>query len=454
MLNLVIVILTFSMIALMILYTLGNIDSADNGESFDKLWIVQDYEETAFSVFNNALTIPTIIAYKQPSEATRAVISDEELASTLYSILSDVILDVFGNKSVCRVQDDTEASASELLNADSYLLFEYGADIPYPYIYALSSNMTSVNASMCAVGEFAYVSKIAFILNTKEDGSVEYSCLAFDSNCNTYRFEHSDASPYLLENSDIIHLDAYASNFEEVRLVSTGNVGSGFEVLYGSVGYYPLKASAGMDFLQLESSGVISSFLELFEMNPEKVNNYVERDGTTIFIGSDERLKVSTDGNVIYESSGEPILLKNILGYTPSQKSSYSIFDMLKASDIMIENFRAAYPEYVGKSAQIKLSGVYKNADKEPVLEYSYFYNGTLIDTKCAFRFTFDSNGITELCINFTGFTVMADKRVTLPKKNVYERICERLAAPADIRPIYTASEDGDGLYLIDWALY
>lgn len=454
-LTVLIVLLTLSMLTLMVFYAASNVETSKSTESFDKLWIVQDYEETAFSVFDSSLCTPELIAYKQDGAAAGAIVSDEELSSTIYSILSDVIFDVFGNESICVSRDiDPELTASELADASSYIYFEYGADIPYPCIFALSSNENTVEMSMCANGDIAYISKLGLILQNNADGSAYYSCVAFDSHKNAYRFKHADDSPYLLESSDLIHLDAYAHEFEPAALVlNESGIGS-LELVFGEISYLPIRASSGTGFLGLDDSKTSASFLELFEINPEKINSYTERDGTAVFIGTDERLTVSSDNIVRFTCSQGSLPLKKILGYTPSKKSAFSLFDMLKASDIMIDRFRLAYPEYIGKSAQIKLTGVYKDTDRDgaPVLEYSYFYNGTLIDTPTAFRFVFDSDGITEMSINLTGFTVMADKRVTLSKKTVYERVSENTDKQVRIRPLY--NDSADGLYLIDWAIY
>lgn len=454
-LTVLIILLTVSMLTLTVLYAANNVETSKSTESFDKLWIVQDYEETAFSVFDSSLCTPELIAYKQEGAGAGAIVSDEEFSSTIYSILSDVILDVFGSESICVSRDvDPEITASELASASSYIYFEYGADIPYPCIYALSSNENTVEMSMCATGDVAYISKLGLILRNDADGNTNYSCVAFDSQKNAYRFKHADDSPYILESSDLIHLDAYSHEFEPATLILSEADAGSLELVFGEISYLPIRASIGTDFLGLEDSKTSASFLELFEINPEKMNSYTERDGTAVFIGTDERLTVSSDNMVRFTCSEGSLPLKRILGYTPSGKSAFSLFDMLKAADIMIERFRLAYPEYIGKSAQIKLTGVYKDTelDGAPVLEFSYFYNGMLIDTPTAFRFVFDSDGITEMSINLTGFTVMADKRVTLSKKTVYERVSENTGEHVRVRPLYNNS--GNGLYLIDWAIY
>ena len=457
-LNLIIALLTASMIVLLLMYA-GQ--SADNDRSelkvFDKLWIIGDYDESAFSALTSSLCTPELIAYKQEGSAPKALYGDEETISTVYSVLSDIVLDVFGSDSVC-ITDNVDASAltHELVNAQSYILYEYSADIPFPYIYALATGESSVDTGSRASGKAVYISKLALILSQGEDQSIYYKPIAFDSKGNAYRFEKKDKSSYLLPGSDIIHLDAYASSFEQVSFYTSAQNGSlSTEIMHPSISYSPLSANSSSAFLALENEITKAAFLELFNLNPEKLNSFVERDGTTVFIGTDERLSVSSDGVIDFSSDDEPIALNTILGYTPGKNNSYSLFDMLKATDLLISRFKTAYPEHIGKNASIKLTGVYRGDDDykdHPIFEYSYFYEGMRINAEPAFRFAFTANGVSAIRINSIGFTPLSERRSTLSKDTVFERIALRFSDDISVRPIYTLSDNG--VYELEWAAY
>ena len=457
-LNLIIALLAFSMIVLLLTYA-GR--RADRGSSesnvFDKLWIIGDYDDSAFSALNASLCTPELIAYKQPGSQPGALYADEEALATVYSVLSDTVLDVFGADSICISDNvDAKALANELIGAQSYILYEYSADIPFPYIYALATGESSVDVSSRADGKAAYISRLALILNEGEDNSVYYSPIAFDSNGSAYRFEKKDKSPYILPGSDIIHLYAYASSFEKVRFYASAQDGSlSTEIIHPAISYAPLSASRSSAFLELDNDLTKAAFLELFELNPEKLNSFEERDGTTVFIGTDERLSVSTDGVIEFEASNEPMALNTVLGYTPGKNNSYSLFDMLKATDLIISRFRSAYPEYIGKNASIKLTGVYRDEGEYkdcPIFEYSYFYESMRIDAEPAFRFVFTSNGISAIRINSLGFSPLTEKRSTLSKDTVFDRIALRFSDDIRVRPIYTLSETE--IYELEWAAY
>ncbi|MBO7148474.1 MAG: hypothetical protein J6V93_01320 [Clostridia bacterium] len=457
-LNLIIALLAFSMIVLLLTYA-GRKADRESSESnvFDKLWIIGDYDESAFSALNASLCTPELIAYKQPGSQPGALYADEETISTVYSVLSDTVLDVFGADSVCISDNiDAKALANELANAQSYILYEYSADIPFPYIYALATGESSVDVSSRADGKAAYISKLALILSEGEDNSVYYSPVAFDSNGGAYRFEKKDKTPYVLPGSDIIHLYAYASSFERVKFYANTQNGSlSTEIIHPGITYAPLSASPSSAFLELDNDIIKTAFLELFELNPEKLNSFVERDGTTVFIGTAERLSVAPDGIIEFESNNEPMPLNSILGYTPGKNNSYTLFDMLKATDLLISRFRSAYPEYIGKNASIKLTGVYKGDGEytdSPIFEYSYFYEGMRIDTEPAFRFVFTSTGVSAIRINSLGFAPLAQRRSTLSKSTVFDRIALRFSDDISVRPIYTLSENG--VYELEWAAY
>ncbi len=456
-LNLIITALVISMLSLMLLYTESRTaaNSSDK-EPFDKLWIVGDYDDTSFSVFNSSLCTPELIAYKQEGSEAGALIADEEMISTLYSVLSDTVLDVFGEKSVCVSQDvDYISAVRELISAQSYILYEYSADIPFPYIYALASKQSTVDTSTRASGRSVYISRLALILSKADDGSTIYSALAFDSRGNAFRFKREDDLPYVLPSSDMIHLDAYSTSFDKAEFVANlkeDNMLSA-ELIHSSISYSPLQKIQSTSFLGLNDEAMSAEFILLFELNPEKLNSYVERDGTTVFIGTDERITVSPDNMIRYSSSNEYMPLNKILGYTPGKKGSYTLFDMLKATDILINRFCSAYPSHIGKNASIKLTGVYRDSVSDcPVFEYSYFYNGIRIDLPCAFRFSFTADGIKELTVNAVGFTMLSDKQVTLSKNTVFNRVSSKLDGNISLRPVYTP--DKNGIFYVDWAAY
>ena len=459
-LNIVICILTLSMLTMTVLYakqkaTQNNSDT----QTFDNLWIVNDFEESAFSLFDISYSVPTLIAYKETGKAAGATVFDSGLTSALYSALSDSIVDIFGQNSVCISENVQYADAvNELLSADSYILFEYSCALPFPYLYALCSAQSNVDISMCAGGEVADISRLALILSQGENGETYYTCYGFDFKNNACRFEHVDNSPYILQASDKIYIDAYSESFERIDLVKTGDDEPSVQMLYGSFGYSLLDETSDISMLRLGDEQSTTAFLKHFEINPEKANRYTDADGTTVFISTDERLAVTSGKIIEYTCEKGGIPIKKVLGYTPGKKSSFSLFDMLKATNIFISEIRLPYPQLMGKSADIKLSAIYKTQAEgdaqasKAVFEYSYFYNGVKIDTAPAFYFEFSANTIQKIQINISGFSTSSEKNVLLPKATAYNRISQELGTFKRISPLY--SPDDTQLYNIKWAVW
>ncbi len=461
-LNLIITILILSMLTLTVLFAVKSIaQNEDNSRTFDKLWIVQDVEETAFSVFDISFCTPEIIVYKQPGEAPRGSSFDSALTSTLYSVLSDSVSDIFSSQSVCISEGiDYLSAVNEILSADSFILFEYSAALPYPYIYALSSSQSSVDLSMCAQGNAENILTLALLLSKNEKSETVYTCYGFDDTDNAYKFELKDKSLYKLRAADKIYIDAYADSLEIVEFISKkGGISkaASLDIAYPSFSYSPLEESTDINILKLNAEDTAQSFFKLFEINPEKVNAYVEKDGSTVFIKTGERLSVSTDNTIEYTSDNGSIPMKKVLGYVPGKSSSFSLFDMLKATNVFISKMRSSYPELMENGADIKLTGVYKaNSDNDesirPVFEYSYFYNGIRINTDPAFYFVFNNEGICELKINISAFNPGVEKRVALPKITVYKNLKDHIADTSLLRPVYAKVKNG--LYLIKWGSF
>ena len=139
-LNSVIFALVISMLLLTVLFAFSNtMRTSEKGETFDKLWIVEGTDETAFSQFDISYIVPEMIAYKLHPEDAVATLSDHTLTSTLYTVLSDAISAVLGSNSVCITEDITYIdSIDKLKNADSFILFNFAEALPYQCIYAFA----------------------------------------------------------------------------------------------------------------------------------------------------------------------------------------------------------------------------------------------------------------------------------------------------------------------------
>lgn len=448
-LNSVISLLVISMLLLTVLFAFNNtMKSSGKAETFDKLWIVEDTEEIAFSQFDISYIVPELIAYKLYPDDAVATTGDQTLTSTLYSVLSDAVSLVLGSDSVCITENISYIdSIDKLKNADSFILFNYAAALPYQSIYAFTSAQSTVDSSMCAKGDSASIKTLALILEKDADGGLYYSCYGFtdDSAC---KFEHSNGTLYKLQTADRIYLEAYTDNLNKVDFAQYDSL----ELLHGSFGYYPIYESSDIAMLSFENEEARNDLLRLFQINPEKTNNYIDRDGSVIFIGTGERLSVNADNSLEYSGENGVISLKELLGYTPGQKGAFSVFDMLKATNIFINNIKSKYPEFFGNNATTLLTGFYKDEYERPVIEYSYYFNGIKIDTKPAFRFVFNSDGICVLESNIAGYTSDTQKSAMAAKSDVYNVLLQKHGNINRLMPVY--SQGDDGIYRIKWALW
>ncbi len=440
-----IIFLTLSMLLLSFLFASKNVNIREADEAlFDELWIINESDNRAFTIFNTELCTPDIIAYKQPGKTAGALVYNSDLALTLYAVLSDVILDVFGAQSVCTQIQDVDEAKMRIENADSYLYIEYASDIPFAYIYALSSGKSAQDTTQVAKGSNAYISKLFLNINNNSN-STTYECLAFDSQNNIYSFTSENG--YVLRNADKVHLEAYADILGDAYITFNDTP----ELNYPAFEYSLLKDSTNISTITSENKSASAGLIELFGMNFEKTGSYTDGYGTRVFIGSSSRITVTQSGNLSFTGDREPILLTELLGYKPSSKGSYSMFDMLKATNIFIDEFKSKCTNFSGGDAEIKISAVYKNASSGyPVFEYSYFFNGIMIDTDKAFVFEFDNDGIKRLDIKLLKLEELPQRATAISKKHVYSRIEN---TDGELFPIYTITDEANSFYEIAWAI-
>ncbi len=455
-LDLIIVILSLSMLNLVFMHAARSISSSDNTQSFSDLWIIQGFDDSILSTFDPSTCLPDIIVYKQPKSPPRAVYNDTELKKTVYSVLSNVITDIFGSESVAKkIEGDINAFYSSVANAESYLFFSYASELPYPCIYAFSTNSNTVSYENCSRSESFYVSDIALILEDSADG-LAYRCIVFDRHRNAYEFSKADNNKYILPGADRAHIEAYAEKFSKVDFVANSEIlqngASPFplDVLTDGFEYSDISSSFSINALELDDDSALKELLDIFDINVEKINKYSEADGTTVFIGTDDRIEITSNGRFIFTNTNSPVELKDISGFSPSKFSGYTVFDMLKSINVINAKLKQLYPNYFGGSALPKITSVYKNDDGRSVFEYSYYIGGVKIGLEPSLTFIFTSKGLTEFSADITSYVQTNEQFATLPKITVYNRLSllSPLHSGASLTPIYINVDD---TYTIRW---
>ena len=449
MLDILIILLSISMLNLVFMHATRSIsDASDKQPIFDDLWIIQGDSNSSFTTFDSSMCLPDIIAYKQSGQVPYAIMGNSELLKTVYSVLSNLITDIFGKESIAIKLDENTASAyNTVVNSDAFIFFSYPSELPYHCIYAFSSGNNAVTYDMCSKTDPFYISDIAFLLEESSNG-VTYKCIAFDRNGNSYEFKNENGNDYVLPASDIAHIDAYSESFKQVKFAASSptfldkSSYHPIDILYGSIEFSKLSPIFNISDFELKNQSVKKQLLDIFDINPEKINTYTDPNGTTVFIGTDDRLEISFDGRLIFTNANSPIEIKEIIGFSPSKINTYTVFDMLKASNVIINELTDLYPNYFGGAANTKLTAVYKNSDGNSVYEYSYYIGGVRIGTTPAFRFVFTSNGLAELTADASSYEQTTEKSATLPKETVYERLnlSNQLSTTTLITPIFTKS--------------
>ena len=450
-LDFIIILLCISMLNLVFMHAARSInDTSGKEQIFNDLWMIQGYDGNSFASFDFAMCLPDSISYKQSGKQASAVVGDNELMKTVYSVLSNVITDIFGSDSVAnRFDGDINTVYNKVASADSYVFFSYATELPFPCIYAFSSGSSNVTYEMSAKSDAFYVSDVALLLDTSQK-EVTYRCFAFDRHQNVYEFTRADGTQYVLPGADIAHIDAYSEDFTNVDFAMNRKADFDklslfpLDILYGSLDYSYLNKTFAVSELELSDTAVAKKFLEIFDINSEKTNTYSEDDGTKVYIGTDDRLEITSDGLIKFTNTNSPIEIKEIIGFSPSKINSYTAFDMLKTASVIINKLSDLYPSHFGGNATPKLTSIYKDSDGRYVFEYSYYISGFRINTEPAYKFVFTSSGLTELSADASSYEETSQKSATLPKALVYERLNEIGASTitSRITPIYTLSGD------------
>lgn len=461
--TLLLVLLTLSMLALIVVYIGGTHiyqSMTDTGEKrvFDKLWSVQGGQRS--EGLDQSRLLPETVAFRRGGR--RVGTADLESTKALYEQIAPCVLELFGAGSHVEQLPEGEGKLrySEALSGSEFIYVKYHEPTLYQFIYAYASGKLTIleggAAAFSPLREEAdadkssggdpgvYISELV-IIPESDVAAHRFVAVARDAEGNYYRFRRDP--------------DATASEFHIAKLSDAASKLSTVPVSFpsDSDGTAFLDSLAPIPAAELESRDIESALtdtsdesltdgiLRLFGYNPDKTGEA----GNGIFYDSHSLIRLE-EGKLSYQSAdrNSGVAISSLLGYTADD--GYGLFDKLAAVDSLITRLSALSKSLVGGEASLCLGNVYTD-DGLLVYEYFYTYDNIRVSGGAAVRAEFGQDSLCAFEMTAVSFSTL-ETRTLCPEPSYIARKLNMIGTLPDgvsdafARRVY---EDGKAVWKI-----
>lgn len=400
----------------------------------DTLLILKQGTSLIYDDYNISYIIPDFIGLNF-DKGLIGLINNAEVMKDVYLTTSEYVKYVLGDNYVCTKKDTLggEAIWKSCLADNNYIYIKYAMSLPSVVIGSflnMDINTSEPDESIVMIREM--------FLMFNYYGSDRYSIHAVtrDDNGNVavfdYDYSNSEPREYFTVKSILPY---YGNNLFARYSFSAENQ---------SVTEYklPLKDTTliySRDILTHDitianvndsrfSGESADRILKLFGYNPDKLNSFINTDGTLVYIETHGELEIHSD-KMIYNANKNNggINISDYLSYG-LYNGNYDISEKIKATSIIIDTIRKTDSGFIGGDAGIKLYGlVYNNKTNNLIIKYSYYYDNIIINTEessfDACSFILNENKIISVYINSIRVKGSPDKRMNYPQLWMLDKI-------------------------------
>jgi hypothetical protein len=506
--NILLVILFVSVIVLSGMYIVtlnrsGTIsrDTARDDITFEKLWTVQDGAMSENTL--SQIVTPRFMGFKTAIQNDPAGVSaGEKYINELYKKTGVYLYYALSAAAVTEKIPDAEEEVFwlSLIHSDNYIYIRYHSPIPHQLIQASGGDLSGLGYGEYnrAEGHIVYVKDLFILPVTETDGesseeSTSLTCrIAVRADDDSvYVFtppasaDDSGANPYpgidaSLDEVTKLLVDAYGEGMQKYHFAySNGDD----RALYADKTEVVTDAGIPLKTIRADAKtagkyiysrpGDFEQIVRIFNFNPDKINTYSEANNTNIYVETHGSLKIAEDRLSYTARNGVGIPLSDFIGYSHSG-SEGDVYDIVRAAQIFIEKIGAINVNYIGRDADLCISGVY-GRDNKIVIKYSYFCdNVMLVPDGNEYALAIESDGINITSIdlftlsaevlsadessNISADTMLSYTQKWAAKKHLSDREesqADTVVRVSDMRLVYhvTASDENDENIIPNWSI-
>lgn len=433
----------------------------------DTLLILKQGNPVVADNFNISFIIPEFIGLRF-NDQTIAITGNNDITKAFYLTISENIKYVFGSRYLCDRKDfqDGEAVWNACLSEDNYIYLKYPAEMPAGVINAFFDDEKNVTAAVLSENGIVFIKEMFLLFNYYGDETYGIHAVARDNIGNVTVFEYNYINTEPRQYFKIEGILSYFGN----------NSFPGYKFAESLQPYPDLK-------LPLKSSGVIFDkdipvrdilvsnindnnfsgitadlILKQFGFNPDKLNSFINTDGTLVFIETHGELEILSD-KIIYNANavGGGLDISDYLSYG-IYNGDYDIFEIIKATGVIIDSIRETDSGFLGGDAGLRISDIlFEIENNSLIINYKYYYDNIIIDSAesdfYACSFTVHRNKIIGISINSIQIKGLSVVKMNYPQLWMLDKIGSLIksTSPGEMRLAYLIQPGVEGTYSTKW---
>ncbi len=440
---------------------------AEDNIPIDTLLILKQGNTMISDTFNISFIIPEFIGFNFDNGVI-GITGNTEVTSDIYLTASEYIKYVFGNNYLCDKKDssDGEAIWNSCLSGSNYIYMKYPSALPSDVIIAFSNSEKTTSAVGLPDDGVVFISEMFLLFNYYGEDLYAVHAVTKDFNGNIAVFEYNYINIEPRKYFKIEGILSYYGNnlFLHYDFAKKHHANLNYKL--------PLKDSAIIYDKDISANDIIVSnindkkfsgipadlILKQFGYNPDKLNSFINTDGTLVYIETHGELKILSD-KIIYTANDNNggIDISDYLSYG-IYNGDYDIFEIIKATGIIIDSIRKIDTGFIGGDAGLRISDIsYDYENNNLIIKYSYYYNNIVISSETGYfdacRFKIKDNKIIEVYINSIQINGSLNKRMNYPQLWMLDKIGNIIdsTSSGDMRLEYIIQLGVEGIYPTQW---
>jgi hypothetical protein len=430
----------------------------------DTLLILKQGGTAVPDTFDISFITPEFIGFNFPNGII-GITCNDEITRDVYLSASDYIKYIFGNNYICEKTISGEAEWKACLTGDNYIYIKYPASLPSDVIYTFF-NSKSIAYNAGSSNDIVFIREMFLMFDYYGEDLYGIHAVTRDDNGNVAVFDYNYNNKEPRQYFKIDNILSYYGNSlfygfefaENNKSISNYTLPLNDTTIILNKNITAREISVTHRLGELFQGTPADSILKQFGYNPDKVIPYPDPDGTIVYVENHGVLRIQPDNTISYKATGDNggIDISNYLSYG-SYNGNYNIFEIIKATGIIIDSIRKTDNRLLGGDAGLRLYDMsYK--DKCLTINYSYYLDNIIIlnadsDIINACRFTVKNNKITEIYIKSISISNSAYKKMNYPELWMLDKIGRviKSSSSGDMRLAYLLNTDEDGTYSTEW---
>lgn len=427
----------------------------------DTLLILKQGGTAVPDTFDISFVTPEFIGFNF-TKGVIGITCNDEITKDVYLSASDYIKYVFGNNYKC--EKSGEAVWKACLTGNNYIYIKYPASLPADVLYAFF-NSKNIAYTAGTSNDVVFIREMFLLFNYYGEDLYGVHAVTRDDGGNVAVFDYNYNNTEPRQYFKIDGISSYYGNSLFYSFEFAGNNKSNSNntlplndttvIINKNITAREISVTHRLGELWGTSADLI---LKQFGYNPDKLSPpYPETDGTLVYVDNHGVLKIKPDNTINYNAGDNGgIDISEYLSYG-SYNGNYDIFEIIKATGIIIDSIRKTDSRLLGGDAGLRLCGMsYK--DECLTINYSYYMDNIVIlnaDAKMfdACRFKVKNNKITEIDIKSISISNSAYKNMNYPELWMLDKIGRviKSSSSGDMRLAYLLNTDEDGTYSTEW---